>query len=154
MLRLTIQFGIIMLEEEYDINFFYENGFIRKQCQKCGSYFWTRDRDRDTCGDAPCDPYSFIGNPVFKKKFNLAQMREFYLSYFEKNGHTRIERYPVIARWRNDIYLTIASIADFQPFVTSGQVAPPANPLTISQPCIRLSDLDAVGRSGRHLTTF
>jgi alanyl-tRNA synthetase len=143
-----------MLEEEYDINFFYENGFIRKQCQKCGSYFWTRDRDRDTCGDAPCDPYSFIGNPVFKKKFNLAQMREFYLSYFEKNGHTRIERYPVIARWRNDIYLTIASIADFQPFVTSGQVAPPANPLTISQPCIRLSDLDAVGRSGRHLTTF
>ena len=31
---------------------------------------------------------------------------------------------------------------------------PPANPLTISQPCIRLDDLDSVGRSGRHLTTF
>jgi alanyl-tRNA synthetase len=60
----------------------------------------------------------------------------------------------VVARWRDDIYLTIASIADFQPFVTSGQVPPPANPLTISQPCIRLDDLDSVGRSGRHLTTF
>jgi alanyl-tRNA synthetase len=81
-------------------------------------------------------------------------MREAYLSFFEKNGHTRVERYPVVARWRDDIYLTIASIADFQPFVTSGVVPPPANPLTISQPCIRLNDLDSVGRSGRHLTTF
>ncbi|MEL4305808.1 alanine--tRNA ligase [Methanococcoides sp. LMO-2] len=143
-----------MLEDEYQIDFFSDNGFIRKQCPKCGKYFWTRDLDRETCGDAPCDPYSFIGNPVFKKKMELADMRESYLKFFEEQGHTRVDRYPVIARWRDDIYLTIASIADFQPFVTSGQVPPPANPLTISQPCIRLSDLDAVGRSGRHLTTF
>ncbi|UGV40737.1 alanine--tRNA ligase [Methanococcoides orientis] len=143
-----------MLEDEYQIDFFSDNGFIRKQCPKCGKYFWTRDQERSTCGDAPCDPYSFIGNPVFKKKMELADMREFYLKFFEEQDHTRIDRYPVIARWRDDIYLTIASIADFQPFVTSGQVPPPANPLTISQPCIRLSDLDAVGRSGRHLTTF
>ncbi|MGM0770043.1 MAG: alanine--tRNA ligase [Halobacteriota archaeon] len=143
-----------MLEDEYQIDFFSDNGFIRKQCPKCGKYFWTRDLDRETCGDAPCDPYSFIGSPVFKKKMELADMRESYLRFFEEQGHTRVDRYPVIARWRDDIYLTIASIADFQPFVTSGQVPPPANPLTISQPCIRLSDLDAVGRSGRHLTTF
>ncbi|WMW22200.1 alanine--tRNA ligase [Methanolobus mangrovi] len=143
-----------MLEDEYQLDFFSENGFVRKQCSKCGSHFWTRDLERATCGDAPCDPYSFIGNPVFKKKFDLAEMREYYLNFFEERGHTRLERYPVVARWRDDIYLTIASIADFQPFVTSGEVPPPANPLTISQPCIRLSDLDAVGRSGRHLTTF
>jgi len=146
--------GIIMLEDEYQLDFFSDNGFIRKQCPKCGTFFWTRDADRTTCGDAPCDPYSFIGSPVFKKQYDLAQMREYYLKFFEDRGHTRMDRYPVVARWRDDIYLTIASIADFQPFVTSGQVPPPANPLTISQPCIRLSDLDAVGRSGRHLTTF
>ena len=81
-------------------------------------------------------------------------MREAFLSFHERNGHARIDRYPVVARWRDDIYLTIASIADFQPFVTSGVVPPPANPLTISQPCIRLNDLDSVGRSGRHLTLF
>ncbi len=143
-----------MLEDEYQIDFFSENGFTRKQCPKCGKFFWTRDEDRVTCGDAPCDPYSFIDAPVFNKKFELSRMREAYLNYFEEHDHTRVERYPVVARWRDDIYLTIASIADFQPFVTSGQVPPPANPLTISQPCIRLSDLDAVGRSGRHLTTF
>jgi len=143
-----------MLEEEYNLEYFKINNFERKRCPECGAYFWTRDKDRMTCGDAPCDPYSFIGNPLFKDKYSLDEMREKFLSFFEENGHTRIERYPVVARWRDDIYLTIASIADFQPFVTSGKVRPPANPLTISQPCIRLEDIDSVGKTGRHLTTF
>ncbi len=142
-----------MLEEEYQLDYFKSQGMVRKICTKCGAAFWTRDPKRDVCGDAPCVPYSFIGNPVFKPH-TLDEMREAYLSFFESKGHTRIKRYPVAARWRDDIYLTIASIADFQPFVTSGIVPPPANPLTISQPCIRLNDLDSVGRSGRHLTTF
>ncbi len=136
------------------MDFFVDEGFQRKKCKKCGKSFWTRDEARKTCGDPPCDPYTFIGNPVFAREHGLDEMREHYLSYFQARGHTRIARYPVVARWRDDIYLTIASIADFQPFVTGGLVPPPANPLTISQPCIRLDDLDSVGRSGRHLTTF
>ncbi len=136
------------------MDFFVDEGFQRKKCEKCGKSFWTRDEARKTCGDPPCDPYTFIGDPVFAREHSLEEMREHYLSYFEARGHTRIARYPVVARWRDDIYLTIASIADFQPFVTGGLVPPPANPLTISQPCIRLDDLDSVGRSGRHLTTF
>lgn len=140
-------------EDEYQLEFFRAEGFVRKVCESCGGRFWTRDASRRTCGDPPCDPYSFIGSPVFGE-MELDSMREHYLSFFEAHGHTRVPRYPVVARWRDDIYLTIASIADFQPFVTSGQVPPPANPLTISQPCIRLDDLDSVGRSGRHLTTF
>jgi len=143
-----------MQNDEYQLDYFKENGFVRKQCPKCGKNFWTRDSETEFCGDPPCVSYSFIGAPVFKKEYDISSMRETYLSFFEKHGHTRVKRYPVIARWRDDIYLTIASIADFQPFVTSGLVPPPANPLTISQPCIRLDDLDAVGRSGRHLTTF
>ncbi|MCL2549345.1 MAG: alanine--tRNA ligase [Methanimicrococcus sp.] len=144
-----------MLDEEYtDIKYFDENGFIQKECEKCGNVFWTRDPKRVTCGDAPCDHYTFIGKPIFKNPMNLSEMREYYLNFFEGCGHARVGRYPVAARWREDIYLTIASIADFQPYVTSGLVPPPANPLTISQPCIRLNDLDSVGRTGRHLTTF
>ncbi|MCE8425553.1 MAG: alanine--tRNA ligase [Candidatus Methanoperedens sp.] len=142
------------MQDEYQLDYFKENGFVRKQCPKCGKNFWTRDTETEFCGDPPCVSYSFIGAPVFKKEYDIPSMREAYLSFFERHGHTRVNRYPVIARWRDDIYLTIASIADFQPFVTSGLVPPPANPLTISQPCIRLDDLDAVGRSGRHLTTF
>jgi alanyl-tRNA synthetase len=142
-----------MMEEEYHLEYFQSENLTRKVCTTCGKAFWTRDPDRSVCGDAPCEPYQFIGNPLFRSH-SVDQMREAYLSFFEKEGHTRISRYPVAARWRDDIYLTIASIADFQPFVTSGVVPPPANPLTISQPCVRLNDLDSVGRSGRHLTCF
>jgi alanyl-tRNA synthetase len=148
------------MQQEYDLRFFHTNGFIRKKCKGCGDYFWTLDAATEYCGDQPCVPFSFIGNPIAKKPLTLAEVREGFLSFFEHHGHQRLhypetgERCPVIARWRSDIYLTIASIADFQPHVTSGVVPPPANPLVISQPCIRLNDLDEVGISGRHLTTF
>jgi alanyl-tRNA synthetase len=148
------------LKKECDLQIFHKNNYIRKICKKCGAYFWTLDKDAEICGDKPCTSFSFIGKPFGKKQFSLSEVRESFLSFFEKNGHSRLnypetgERCPVIARWRSDIYLTIASIADFQPHVTSGEVPPPANPLVISQPCIRLNDLEEVGVSGRHLTIF
>ena len=142
-----------------ELQVFKDNGYFRKQCRVTKLWFWTCDETRDTCGDTEEDEYSFIGNPIIKGYSMLGRdlkdaMREAFLSFFESLNHTRVEPYPVLARWRDDIHLTIASIADFQPHVTSGAVEPPANPLTISQPCIRLNDVDAVGRSGRHLTTF
>ncbi|MAR46487.1 MAG: alanine--tRNA ligase [Euryarchaeota archaeon] len=142
-----------------DLAVFHEHGYVRRQCQITNLWFWTCDEDRTTCGDTHEDEYTFIGKPLIggfdqRGKALKDSMREAFLSFFEKHDHHRVEPYPVLARWRDDIHLTIASIADFQPHVTSGQVSPPANPLTISQPCIRLTDVDAVGRSGRHLTTF
>ena len=142
-----------------DLAVFHENGYVRRQCRITDLWFWTNDDSRTTCGDTHEDEYTFIGKPLiagFEQRGKALKdaMREAFLSFFESYDHHRVNPYPVLARWRDDIHLTIASIADFQPHVTSGQVAPPANPLTISQPCIRLTDVDAVGRSGRHLTTF
>ena len=148
------------MQTEYDLQFFHNNDYIRKKCKTCGNYFWTLDSQAELCGDQPCMKFNFIGNSPSKKPLTLVEVRENFLSFFEKHNHQRLhypetgQRCPVIARWRSDIYLTIASIADFQPHVTSGMVPPPANPLVISQPCIRLNDLDEVGKSGRHLTTF
>ncbi|MEM3484303.1 MAG: alanine--tRNA ligase [Candidatus Methanomethyliaceae archaeon] len=141
--------------EAYRLKFFLDNGFTRKQCRMCKRNFWTLDNERELCGDSPCVPYSFINRPPTRRAFDIKEMRESFLSFFEKRGHARVRRYPVIARWRDDIFLTIASIACFQPHVTSGEVPPPFNPLTISQPCIRMNDLDNVGKTGgRHLTIF
>jgi len=144
---------------DIDSPYFSENGFIRKKCRVSELWFWTRDHDRTTSGDTDEDEYTFIGAPIVKGfdqrgKALKDAMRSTFLQFFENRSHTSINPYPVVARWRDDIHLTIASIADFQPHVTSGEVPPPANPLTISQPCIRLTDVAAVGRSGRHLTTF
>ena len=143
-----------MLESEYNIDYFIDNHFIKKTCIKCNKTFWTTDENKNTCGDTPCDIYTFIGNPIFNKVYTTNNIRDSFINFFKKKNHKNISRYPVVARWRSDIFLTIASIADFQPFVTSGVANPPANPLVISQPCIRLNDIDSVGKTGRHLTTF
>ena len=148
-----------MVFGEVHIPFWEESGHFRRTCSVTGLYFWTRDKNRTTSGDTNEDPYTFIGSPIIdgfpmRGKELKDSMRSSFLDYFSENNHSKIDPYPVIARWRDDIHLTIASIADFQPHVTSGQVPPPANPLCISQPCIRLTDVAAVGRSGRHLTTF
>ena len=143
------------LEEAYRLEYFEEEGFHRNQCAVTGAYFWTRDPDRETCGEPPADPYSFIGDPGFDAAYSLEEMRERFLSFFEGEGHTRVDPYPVAAnRWRDDVLLTQASIYDFQPLVTSGQTPPPANPLTISQPCIRMQDIENVGKTGRHTMAF
>lgn len=143
-----------MLENEYNIDYFIDNHFIKKVCIKCNKTFWTIDENRNTCGDTPCNVYDFIGNPTFNKLYTINNMRDSFINFFKNRNHKHISRYPVVARWRSDIFLTIASIANFQPFVTSGIANPPANPLVISQPCIRLNDIDSVGKTGRHLTTF
>jgi alanyl-tRNA synthetase len=145
-------------ESEYHVPLFDELGYVRKQCPKCGEYYWTLNPDQETCGESTlqeCAKLSFINNSPVRKKHSLAEMREAFLSYFEKYGHERIKPYPVVSRWRADLYFTSASIVDFQPYVTNGVVPPPANPLVISQPCIRFVDVDNVGPTfGRHTVFF
>lgn len=145
-------------ESEYHVPFFDEHGYVRKLCPKCREYFWTQNPDQETCGEATpegCEFYKFIKNPPTRKRYSLSEMRETFLSFFEKRGHERIKPYPVVARWRDDIYFTHASVIDFQPYVTDGIIPPPANPLVVCQPCIRFVDIDNVGPTfGRHLTIF
>jgi len=145
-------------ESEYRLPFFEEYGYVRKLCPKCGENFWTQNIDQKFCGESSvhsCAEYSFIRNPPTRKPYSLEQMRETFLSFFEKRGHKRIKPYPVVARWRDDLYFTNASIVDFQPYVTEGMIPPPANPLVISQPCLRFPDVESVGLTfGRHLTVF
>jgi alanyl-tRNA synthetase len=145
-------------EEEYHIPFFDEHGYVRKRCPRCGEHFWTQIVDQKLCGESTrhgCADYTFIGNPPTRKPYSLPEMREAFLSFFERNGHTRIKPYLLVARWRDDLYFTNASIIDFQPYVTEGMVPPPANPLVISQPCVRFPDIDSVGLTfGRHGNIF
>ena len=144
--------------EEYALPFFKEQGFVRKRCPTCGEYYWTQNVKQENCGESTsdgCTCYTFLRKPPTRNRYSLPEMREAFLSFFEKHGHKRIKPYPVVARWRSDIYLTHASIIDFQPYVTEGIAPPPANPLVIAQPCIRLVDIANTGPTfGRHLTIF
>ena len=142
-----------MDQKDYELEFFKSNGFQRRQCKSCGKFYWTLG-ENDTCGESPCVEYTFIGKPLLKERQGVHEMRESFLSFLEKNGHTRISRYPITARWRDDVFFTQASIYGFQPWVIQGVVEPPANPLAISQTCVRFNDIDNVGKTGSHLTMF
>lgn len=143
-----------MFEDEYHLDFFEEKGYQRKKCVECGSHFWTLDEDKETCEDTPCVEFDFIGDPPAERELSVSDVRDFFIEFFDEREHTPLEPYPVTARWRDDVFLVHASIYDFQPHVTSGLVEPPANPLVVSQPCIRLPDVDEVGKTGKHLTSF
>ena len=145
------------MTNEFNLDFFKDRDFVRKQCISCSSFFWTLDRNKKTCGDPACESYSFINNSPVYKKYDIDGMRSEFLNFFindENFQHRFVEPYPVVPRWREDVLLVNASIYNFQPQVTSGLVQPPGNPLAMSQPSIRMVDLDLVGKTGRHLTTF
>ena len=131
-----------------------KEGFSRKHCAKCGTYFWTTTHD-EVCGNPACSGgFRFIGNTPAKKELDYIGLWKEFSSLFKKWGYTPIKRYPVVARWRQDTDFVQASIYDFQPYVVSGEVEPPANPLVVPQPVLRFNDIDNVGITGSHYCCF
>jgi len=142
-------------DKYYNVKLFQEQGFVRKSCSKCGRFFWTLDADRTLCPDDGTDTYSFIGEPPTSKRFDYTQSWKQVEEFFVKNNHTSVSRYPVVCRWRDDLYFTIASIVDFQRIMGSKVVFEfPANPLVVPQTCLRFKDLENVGVTGRHFSSF
>jgi alanyl-tRNA synthetase len=139
----------------YLVDLFKREGYVRKKCENCGKFFWTLDEDRSRCDDQPCSPYTFIGRPPTSKKFSYVEAWKAVESFFSKNGHAIVKRYPVVSRWRPDLYFTVASIIDFQR-VEGGKVVfeLPTNPLVVPQMCLRFNDVPTVGVNGKHGTSF
>lgn len=78
--------------------------------------------------------YTFIGEPTGIGKEGKMTYKDAWLN-FEKSFTnaripcTAIKRYPVTARWRNDVDFVAAGIYCFQPYCVTGELEPPANPL-------------------------
>jgi len=142
-------------EKYYKIEFLVNKGFQRKICPKCGKGYWTVDPERNHCPDQPCQDYEFLGNPPTQKRFSYIESWQEIEKFFKQNGHTSIKQYPIVCRWRPDLFFNIASIIDFQR-VEKGQVVfqMPANPLIVPQFCLRFPDIPNVGVTGKHYTNF
>jgi len=127
-----------------------KHGFSRHKCAKCNRFFWSHHA-QEVCGDPACaGGFQFIGQKR-KKQLGYIDVWKEFSKIHKKQGYDPISRYPVIARWNPTTDFTIASIAAFQPFVVSGQIPPPANPLVIPQMCLRFSDIDNVGITGHNV---
>jgi alanyl-tRNA synthetase len=140
-------------EKYYKVSLFDREGFVRTKCTSCQKFFWTLDNARDLCPDH--ENYGFIGRPPTDKRLDYVKAWKETEKFFGANEHEIVRRYPVVCRWREDLYFTIASIVDFQRIVGNQVVFElPANPLVVPQMCLRFNDIENVGLSGRHYTGF
>ena len=139
-------------DKYYKVSLFDDIGFKRQSCKLCGKYFWSI-KDKESCPEH--ENYSFIGDPPTQKRLDFVNAWKELSSFFKKNNHEIIQRYPVVCRWREDLYFTIASIVDFQR-VMNGKIVfeIPKNPLVVPQMCLRFNDIENVGLTGRHYTSF
>ena len=128
--------------------------FQRQQCKKCKNFFWSIEK-QEVCGDPSCSGgFRFIGNSPAKNKLDYIGTWKKFSKIHQDLGYTPIKRYSTVAKWNPTTEYTIASIAAFQPFVVSGEIEPPANPLVIPQLCLRFNDIDNVGITGAHFSNF
>src|SRR3989338_8217570 len=117
-------------DKYYPVSYLKQEGFFRNKCEKCGIYLWNVNKNQKICGDAICSGgFRFIGNTPAKNKLSYTDVWKEFSTMFKRFNYAAIERYPVVARWNPTTDFTIASISAFQPFVVSGEVKPPANPL-------------------------
>ena len=138
----------------YAVDFLKKKGFKRGQCKKCQTYYWSLN-EREVCGDANCcGGFDFFEDNPCKVKLNYVETWNSFKKHMAGKGYTAIDRYPVVARWRDDTDFVQASIYDFQPYVVTGEVEPPANPLVVPQFCLRFNDIDNVGVTMSHFTGF
>lgn len=79
-------------------------------------------------------------------------IRNKYLKFFEKHGHTIIPSAPVIPENDPSVLFTTAGMHPLVPYLL-GEKHPAGNRLTDYQKCIRTVDIDEVG-DNRHLTYF
>ena len=80
------------------------------------------------------------------------EIRNKYLNYFKKHGHTIIPSAPLIPENDPSVLFTTAGMQPLVPYLL-GQKHPAGTRLTDYQKCVRTNDIDEVG-DNRHLTYF
>ncbi|CAL6020301.1 Alanyl-tRNA_synthetase [Hexamita inflata] len=143
--------------EYYPTEVFKKFGYSMATCPKCKTLYWRRTDKSVTCGDSEClGQYTFIGEQRGKVTPTCEAVLESFKDHFSQTSvpHKLVNRYPVVARWRDDCEFTAAGIQCYQPFCVTGEVDPPENPLIQPQFCLRFNDLDSIGISGRHYSGF
>lgn len=84
---------------------------------------------------------------------STSELRTLFLDFFESKGHTVLPSYSLIPSDDPSILLIGAGMAPLKKFFT-GQAVPPNKRVATCQKCVRVGDIEEVGKTARHLTFF
>ncbi len=87
------------------------------------------------------------------KQYGLNELREKFLSFYEKKGHLRLPSFSLVPQNDASLLLINAGMAPLKPYFT-GKKKPPKQRVTTCQKCIRTPDIERVGKTARHGTFF
>ena len=93
-----------------------------------------------------------MANPTASKTWNSREVRELFLSFFEKNDHLRIPAAGLVPKNDPTLLYINSGMAPLKDYFT-GAAKPPQKTLVNVQTCIRTRDIDDVG-DRHHLTLF
>ena len=86
-----------------------------------------------------------------------AELREKYLSFFEGKGHLRLPSFSLIPEDDPSLLFTSAGMAPLKPYFLGARPifgGKEWRRVTTCQKCLRVGDIENVGRTGRHNTFF
>ena len=79
-------------------------------------------------------------------------IRSTFLDFFVRHDHLLVPSGPLVSE-DDDLLFTNAGMNQFKPFFL-GRSRPPHRRLTSAQQCVRTVDVDNIGRTARHATSF
>jgi alanyl-tRNA synthetase len=82
------------------------------------------------------------------------EIRSAYLKFFEERAHTVRPSAPLVPRDDPSLLFTVAGMVQFKPLYSMPPEQLPYRRATTVQKCLRVNDLESVGRTLRHHTFF
>ena len=87
----------------YAVELFKKEGFERGKCMRCGKYFWTADCGKEAVR-RPVPRAVLLHEAEAEGASPIRASGSKFSKFFKKEGHAIVDSYPVVSRWRQDLY--------------------------------------------------